>query len=158
MPIKTFQKVKLTKIRAKSGSGAVEPPTTVLQPPKAAANRVANDRAARGELIITGNCSAMSSANMMRHVTDSNTISSTVYFYQRNQLEVMKNRASNNDKRKLRKLNSWCFKSILNIFYETPKTVKWSMKFISKFGILKGIIIFSLHLVYSELYCTKDLL
>ena len=79
MTIKKFN-LKLTKMRAKSGKGAVEPPTTVEQPPNAAASRVANDRAASGELIITGNCNAISSANMMRHVIDRRTISSTVYF------------------------------------------------------------------------------
>lgn len=55
----------LTNISAKSGSGATVPPTTVATVPNDAVVTNAKARAATGELITTGNCSAINTPHII---------------------------------------------------------------------------------------------
>lgn len=66
MEAKTINLIQqLTNINANNGSGATVPPTTVATVPSDAVVRNAKANAATGELITTGNCSAINTPHII---------------------------------------------------------------------------------------------
>lgn len=66
-----------TKIRANSGNGATVPPTTVATVPSEAVVTKANASAATGELMTTGNCSAIRTQQISAMPYAISTVSTT---------------------------------------------------------------------------------
>lgn len=60
-------------IRAYSGKGAMSSPTNVATLPNIAVKHAANDSAAHGELIMTGNCNEIKIVMMTKHATAKRT-------------------------------------------------------------------------------------